>query len=223
MSLLHERIRWVMQYYNLTQSEIARICGVKQPSVNRWVSGNTEKIKSDAALRLCKRVPIDIQWLISGIGSPLSASAGQKNGLAAFSNVAVPIFRLTAQADSQFPPQLEETQAPPKYYDQRWLTDHDLRIENLKVLVVPDNAMSPFLNQGDLVTIDTSKTLIENDRVFCFVYLGAFYVRRMRVLINGEIQTVSDGSWPDETIPQEKLNHLYILGRVVDRSGTSGL
>ena len=83
--------------------------------------------------------------------------------------------------------------------------------------------MSPFLNQGDLVTIDSSKTLVENDRVFCFVYLGSLYVRRMRVLINGEIQTVSDGSWPDETIPQEKLNHLYILGRVVDRSGTVGL
>lgn len=222
MTLLSERIRWVMQRFDLSQAEMARICDVKQPSVNRWVSGATEKIKSDSALRLCERYPINIQWLISGIGSPLSSDA-EKNRLAPSFPVAVAVFQLSAQTDPQQQPKLVEMQTPPKYYDQRWLTEHSLKSENLKVLAVPDNAMSPLLNEGDFATIDTSITSVENDRVFCFVFMGILYIRRLRLLMNGDIQAVANGSWPSEAIPKDMSACLHVLGKVVDRSGTSGL
>jgi len=226
MSTLSERIRWVMQTFSLTQAELARICGIKQPSVNRWVSGDTETIKSDSALRLCERYPINIQWLISGIGEPLFDGEAPKNSTTATmtcAQAAVRFFYPAAQADPQLRPKLEEMQMIPRYYDPEWLKENNLLIDNLKAFIAPDDGMSPFINKGDSVTIDTTQTTIENNRVYVFVYMGALYVRRLRVLLNGDIQTVTNGSWPNENIPKERVPFVHVLGRVVDRFGNAGL
>ena len=58
MSTLSERIHWVMQKYGLTQKQLAEIAGVKQPSVANWANGRTKVIKTEPALRICKRFPI---------------------------------------------------------------------------------------------------------------------------------------------------------------------
>ena len=63
MNTLSERIRWVMQHFSLTQAELARICGIKQPSVNKWVNGGTETINGVAPLRaLPYQLPVAHIW-----------------------------------------------------------------------------------------------------------------------------------------------------------------
>lgn len=225
MNTLSERIRWVMQHFSLTQAELARICGIKQPSVNRWVNGTTETIKSGAALRLCERYPINFQWLISGAGKPLfegeRVASVQPN--TAYANGAVRLFRLVAQTDPRLQPILDEMDMAPKYYDQDWLNEHGLKAENLQAFIVTNDALSPFINEGDIVTVDKTQTTIENGRVYAFAFNGLLHVRRLRVLLNGDLQTIPYDSRSIETIPKDQIALLHILGKVVDRSGSRGL
>lgn len=225
MSTLSERIRWVMQHFSLTQAELARICGVKQPSVNKWVNGGTETIKSDSALRFCERYPINLQWLISGAGSPLFDGDDVESGNPSitFTNGAVRLFHLVAQTDPRLQPKLDEMDMSPKYYDQTWLEEHGLKVENLQAFVVTEDALSPFINEGDVVTIDRTQTVIENGRVYAFALNGRLHVRRLRVLLNGDLQTIPSDSRSAEIISKDQINFLHILGKVVDRSGSTGL
>lgn len=225
MNTLSERIRWVMQHFSLTQAELARICGIKQPSVNRWVSGATETINSESALRLCERYPINLQWLISGVGEPLFKGEGISSiqPSSAYSQRAVRLFHLVAQTDPRLQPKLDEMDMSPKYYDQAWLDEHGLKVENLQAFIVTDDGLSPFINEGDIVTVDMTQTTIENGRVYAFVYSGKLCVRRLRVLLNGDLQTIPSDSRSVETILKDQTALLHILGKVVDRSGSHSL
>lgn len=75
MNTLSERIRWVMLKYNLSQAALAKIAGVKQPSVNRWVNGVGAAIRADAAVSICRYFSLSPDWLISGRGNPQGVNA----------------------------------------------------------------------------------------------------------------------------------------------------
>lgn len=75
MSTLSERIRWVMQTYDLSQAALAKIAGVKQPSVNRWVNGVGSAIRAEAAAAICRHFSLSLDWLICGRGNPHDANA----------------------------------------------------------------------------------------------------------------------------------------------------
>ena len=71
MSTLSERISWLQSTYNLSQSELARIAGVSQPSVAHWLNGKTSSIRAEAAVAICKKLPVMYEWLLAGVGDPL--------------------------------------------------------------------------------------------------------------------------------------------------------
>lgn len=71
MSTLSERIDWLIKHFEISQSALANLAGVKQPSVASWLSGKTKNMKSGPALALCSKLPISQEWLVNGIGEPL--------------------------------------------------------------------------------------------------------------------------------------------------------
>lgn len=71
MTTLSERISWVLQHFNISQSELATLAGIKQPSVASWVSGKTKNMKSAPALAICSKLPLNQNWIVNGVGEPL--------------------------------------------------------------------------------------------------------------------------------------------------------
>lgn len=225
MTTLSERIRWVMREFELSQSALARICGVRQPSVNRWVNDGIDQMNAEAALRLCQRYPISIQWLVTGDGEPLfdGDAVKKRSSVPVVGTCRIRIFQPVAETDPRLEPKLEPLGMAEKIYTDTWLAERNLQAENLRVLLVPDDSMSPFLQKNDCVTVNTADKQVESDHVYAFVYEGELRVRRLRKLMGGAIQSVCDGDWPDEIIKNENLTFLHIIGRVVDHSGTFGL
>ena len=82
MNTLSERIRWVMLKYNLSQAALAKIAGVKQPSVNRWVNGFGAAIRADAAVSICRYFSLSPDWLISGRGNPQGVNLSSRPDVA---------------------------------------------------------------------------------------------------------------------------------------------
>jgi len=51
-----------------TQGTLARACGVKQPSVQAWLTGRTKSLKATTLLKAAKYLGVLPLWLESGIG-----------------------------------------------------------------------------------------------------------------------------------------------------------
>jgi transcriptional regulator with XRE-family HTH domain len=68
MQTLPERIKAIMEKNQYSQSDIARVAGVKPPSVSNWLDGKTKSLKTDPALRLSRYFKLNMRWLTAGIG-----------------------------------------------------------------------------------------------------------------------------------------------------------
>lgn len=230
MSTLSERINWVMQNFNLTQTELATIAGVKQPSVANWINGKTKTLKSAPAMAICRKVPVLLDWLVDGIGDPMPKGAEvtvcfpEEEPVPPPGYVFVKAYTVECAAgDGHINYEPDETMEG-KSYRESWIQKHHLNPEKLKIFKVHGDSMSPFLWEGDSITVDTTQTEILSDKVYAFCYHGQYRVKRLRRKMNGDVLVISDNpTWDPELIPAEETEHLHIIGRVVDRSGTGGL
>lgn len=229
MSTLSDRIAWILSTFKISQSELARIAGVKQPSVHAWASGATKRINTDAALLICRRFPISQTWLTNGIGEPQPKGASV---VAVFPEEETPppglvfikAYRVECAAgDGRYECELDET-VEGKSYRASWLQKRGLKASKLKVFKVVGDSMSSLICDGDSITVNTAETTITPGKVYAFCFEGGFRVKRLRPLMNGGLSVISDNpDWERETIPPEKMEYVHIIGRVVDRSGSGGL
>lgn len=83
MTTLSERLKKAMAGPpEVTPADLARACGVKQPSVSDWLSGRTKKLEAANCLAAAEFLDVRYWWLASGKG-PMrdaeSASIRQEN------------------------------------------------------------------------------------------------------------------------------------------------
>lgn len=230
MNTLSDRISWILKNFGISQSDLARIAKIKQPSVNAWVSGKSETMKADVALAICDTLSISMKWLIKGEGSPtLEENAEPKNVSICEPNEdyeMIKVFKIQCAAGNGYEPPtyLPDIEAEPKSYRRSWIQKHHLSPSKLKVFEVKGESMEPFLYTGDSVLVDTSFKNILPNRVYVFTYNGEWRIKRLRLLLDGSLCVMSEHPlWSPETIPASEMDRVHIVGRVVERSGSGGL
>lgn len=228
MNTLKERIHWVMQHFDLTQTQLATIAKVKQPSVANWLNGRTTSIRSENALAICERLNVPTEWLIKGEGYPdlnTRAVASVDDDSIGDDLVEIKTYRVRCGAGPSQVPTFEDISEPtPFYYRRTWLQKNSFKAEKLMRLEVHGESMEPLLWDGDHITIDTTQTAVLDGRVYAFTFDGEFRVKRMYKLLSGGVSLYSDNSrFPPEEIRPEDLERFKVLGRVIDKCGRGGL
>lgn len=61
----------------ITAAELARACGVKQPSVSDWLSGRTKQLRGANLHRAAAKLGVSVIWLAEGRG-PMKAREGEQ-------------------------------------------------------------------------------------------------------------------------------------------------
>lgn len=166
MSELSERIRWVMREYNLSQAELAKIAGVKQPSVNRWANGATSMIRTEAALKICHRFPISMEWLVNGKGEPKTGiSVPVQDNIEPVRGFMkrIPILSYVEAGDPNGIGQIQARQAAIDNGDFIWI-DEELPDECFALRVV-GHSMEPEFQPGDILVVDPTIKPIPGDFV----------------------------------------------------------
>ncbi|MGQ5525167.1 S24 family peptidase [Chitinimonas sp. PSY-7] len=107
----------------------------------------------------------------------------------------------------------------PNRYRRGWCDKHGFVPKNLVTVVVEGDAMSPSIEHGMSVVINTSDNAPSSGKVYAVVYQGAFLIRRLYIEIDGTIHLKSDNpdkkSHPRLSIAFRYREVLQILGRVV--------
>ncbi|TXH43744.1 MAG: hypothetical protein E6Q97_33655 [Desulfurellales bacterium] len=69
MSTLSERLRLAMSGPpEISQADLARACGLKQPSVHDWISGRTKRMSAQYLLPAASLLRVNPEWLATGKG-----------------------------------------------------------------------------------------------------------------------------------------------------------
>lgn len=88
--------------------------------------------------------------------------------------------------------------------------------ENLALLTVKGDSMSPTLNDGDLILIDLRSSRLEDSAIYVIEFADALLVKRIQRKLDGSVVIKSDNPvYEPEVIARENVADLQIVGRVV--------
>lgn len=106
---------------------------------------------------------------------------------------------------------------------RRDFIERDLKAEiaTLVAVEMPDDAMQPTFNAGDLLLADTSEPQLRGSGVYVFASGGALMVKRLQMKLDGGLTVSSDNAerYPPEEIERDALDRVKIVGRVIWRGG----
>lgn len=68
MSTLAERLRERIAEVGVTQAQLARHTGAKEPSVTKWLNGQTKNLKGRNLVKAAEFLRVSEAWLADGVG-----------------------------------------------------------------------------------------------------------------------------------------------------------
>ena len=88
--------------------------------------------------------------------------------------------------------------------------------DQILLVVAPDDSMSGIIEEGDRALIDLSEITVTRDDMFALMVNGRLWLRWIRQTLTGDyvIQAERRERYPDQTLTDEQLAALHILGRV---------
>ena len=91
-----------------------------------------------------------------------------------------------------------------------------LNPRRLALIDVRGDSMSPTINDGDLILLDTREGQQTTEGIYAINLAGGLLVKRLRLRLSGVVEVVSDNlRYGTETINGDQLAQLHIVGRVV--------
>lgn len=210
---LRDRLRQAMADRHITQKALADKSGVSQSNIAYILSGRNKSVTASNLDKLASSLGVSIAWL-----------SGETNAVGR--NLATVPFK-------RFDPSLRgftDSDKPPLTYDQSYLSE---KLEGFGVvddcfaMDVPSDNMSPLLGLGDVVTVngkDIDPSAHRKPRIF--VVQSGKVIGIYRIVVNiGQIKLESLNPVYDSVKCTSDVlgSSITVIGRVVDRQGSSGL
>lgn len=121
----------------------------------------------------------------------------------------------------------EVSESVPRTYRRSWFMQEGINPEQARCFKVHGESMEPFLYDGDTVLVNLSEREIINGKVYAIRYGDELRIKRVYRKIDGGLVLHSDNPTflpRDEDVPPAVVQeHIGIIGRVRDKSGTGGL
>ena len=221
MTTLAERLTSIMSEKGLSQAELARMTGIKQPSVFKIVSGQTLNPKN--IVEIAAALGVDVNWLKTGEGEPI-AQGSIISSLVSTDSDEHHRFRvdyLDVQAaagnsgieNADYPEVIQSI-----YFSKEGLLEIVGKSTNdgISLINVPTDSMVPTINKGDIVFVDTKVNYYTGEGVYFFLLNGGAYIKRLMKLPTGVYRAISDNSvYPDFDISDELFDTAVIIGKFI--------
>lgn len=120
--------------------------------------------------------------------------------------------------------ELVEDQEPASYR-LSWFQKYGINPDRVKRFRVSGDSMEPLLFARDTILVNLDETNIIDNKLYAIRYGDELRVKYLRRQLDGTLILHSVNSlYEDEKVPPELASeHITVIGRVRDRSGTGGL
>ncbi|MCF6292252.1 MAG: helix-turn-helix domain-containing protein [Robiginitomaculum sp.] len=188
MTIIGQRIKSARKNKNLSQTELALLLGVSQPTIGNWESGNHEP-RHAITSRIAYALDVRHLWLISGMEAPVDGDSlatpvvGEQGQYLTTPIVHVPVLEWPISTDNF----LKDT---PKA--QRYLPASLWALQPFALEVCDDSMVGEFA-QGALVIFDAARTRLYDGELYLFNWNGIAILRRWRTN-PGRLEASGDSS-----------------------------
>jgi transcriptional regulator with XRE-family HTH domain len=87
-SSIGERLRWLLEYRKMRQTELAHLIGRTQASISNVVTDSSRRPNAETLLRMAAALQCSAEWLVTGEGHPFEVNVvgekAEKDLLSAF-------------------------------------------------------------------------------------------------------------------------------------------
>ena len=210
----------LMEQKKLTQVQLAKDLGVTRQSVARWLNDFPIDDRNLKALSKYFGVAEAILKYGDSMRTGITALYQEDDIPAGF--VEIPEYRVECGAGHRDAPTFEvATDSKRAIYRREWFEERHLNPEKCKRLKVHGDSMVPILFDGDSILCDCSVTHIVSGKIYAFCFGDEVRVKRLFTKLNGGLIVHSENPQErEEEISPEEMDLFYLIGRVVDRSGS---
>lgn len=246
MSTLQHRLKAALAAKGKSQSELARACGITRGAVNQWLTGTTKSLEGANLTNAAKFLDVSPHWLATGqgpmegitqvhssvirvlpsavtalgIGTPI-ITWDKPEDLPEGEFVIVPRFDVHVSAGNGRVVCEEQNHEQGQAYRTDSIRNMRLSAKNLMTVYAKGESMEPSIYAGDALLVDRSQTAVQDRLVYVLRYGDEVRVKRLFRRPDGGLRIVSDNAaaFPEEVVPANEMQHIEIIGRVVERSG----
>ena len=225
--MIGERLKSERERLKLTQPEFAEAAGAAKRTLVDWEKG----VSSPTAVQLSalSKIGVDVLFVLNSESATtstrarapamapaisMSAEGGEIPDWSAY--IQVPHYDVRASAGNGSVVH-EENVVDHLVFKRDWVVrSMGLNPKALALIDVRGDSMSPTINDGDLILLDTREGQQTTEGIYAINLAGGLLVKRLRLRLSGAIEVVSDNErYGTETISGEQLAQLHIVGRVV--------
>ena len=219
MTTLAERLTSIMSEKGLSQAELARMTGLKQPSVFKIVSGQTLNPKN--IVEIATALGVDVNWLKTGegdseIGRITAYCHSEKDNE---HTLRVDLLDVNLAAYSSGIINAEY----PNIVSSLYFTEEGANrilgrttTNGVYMFRVPTDSMVPTIKQTDIVFIDTNIKHYIGEGIYAFSLNGEEYIKRLQRLPTGVIRALSDNKhYEPFDITEELFDSAVIIGKFI--------
>lgn len=212
-----DRIKLERQRLKKTQQEIADICGVSRETWSRYEAGKLEMGKD--VYKKFIDANADADFLVTGIAKDVYEAMISKNKIktASLDDFVMVARHEIAAAAGHGGVVTDESIVDHLAFKREWIKQTlGLDPAHLALIDARGDSMSPTIESGDLLLLDTRPEKAKHEGVYVINLNGALLVKRLRIRLTGVIEVLSDNAqYGKESISGAQMEQLIIVGRVV--------
>ncbi len=209
--LMIDRLRGEMDRLGMNARELSEIADVGRSFVYDILSGKSSNPTTQKMAAIADALGVSVPYLISGLSNDneISEKLGGK-----FVAIQVACIEVGKEGKHSVEGAINK---PPHFFHKSWIEGSlNTKPQNLRILTVSDDCMSPALIKEDIILIDISKKVPNPPGMFAlfdgqgFVLKRLEYVRKLNsssIIVKSDNQTYT----PYETT----LDEIDIIGKVV--------
>lgn len=208
------------------QSELARHIGVSPQAVQKWIAGDSEPRGKNLELA-AQFLNVTPAYLRFGIDSePGSIRAAHPDDPAEPTMVEVPESRIEFSAGNGRSAHFEFLEnEEPATYRLSWFQKNGINPARVRRFRVAGDSNEPAMYAGDTILVNLDETNIVDGKTYAIRYGDELRVKKLYRRIDGTLilRSVNPAFKDEEISPELADEHITVIGRVRDRSGTGGL
>lgn len=225
---LGERIRHARKLRGHTQTALAKMAGIEQPSLSELETGETKEPMASTLISLSVALRVRHQWLAHEDGSmeeepgrPGLAHLARDAPLPATDDtrVDIPVFDVVASMGFGATVPEHDTVVDHMRLSRDWLSRNlpgNPSMRDLAVISAYGDSMTPTFSDGDILLVDRGVMSLRVDAVYVLSFHDELYIKRIQRRPDGSIAIISDNKvYEAIVVPPGEKESVRVLGRVL--------
>lgn len=222
MSGIARRIKELREGLGISQEDFAQKIGEKVQRL-KDVERGQQRPPADFIANVVEQFHVDADWILTGRGTPpLSAReesqtyGADRGGEIGAEFALIPQYHVPVSAGGGTVVE-REPEITKLAFRKQWLRQKGLSPQDLIIIRITGDSMTPTIRDGSLVLVDTNIDHTKKDGIYVLMIDGHLVAKRLqRDLAGGGLFVRSDNpAYREQHLRPEEADRLHIIGKVV--------